>query len=79
MKKCFTENNFYLPLRIMDPKAIFVIDLQKELRYCDIKSTFQSYQPSAPLQIIKKEYYLIITFAKEETMQRVLKEKELKQ
>ena len=76
MKKCFTENNFYLPLRILDSYSIFVDDLPNDLRYRQIKATFWPYQPYAPLQILKKDQYLIITFEKEETVQKVQKEKD---
>ena len=76
MKKCFTENNFYLPLRIMDPKAIFVCDLPNELTYHEIKNAFHPFQPSTPLQILKNKHYVLITFETPETMRKVLNNKD---
>ena len=51
-------------------------DLPINLSYAQIKAAFWPYQTSAPLQILKKEKYLIITFEKEETMWKVLEEKD---
>ena len=79
MKKCsFTLNKyiFHLPRRRMDPTSIFVNDLPTHLTYGQIKAAFWPYQQDAPLQVLKKEKYLIITFSKEETMHKVLAEKE---
>ena len=60
----------------MDPYSIFVDGLPRHLTYGEIKAAFWSFQPSSSLQILKKEHYLIITFAKEEAVQRVLQEKD---
>ena len=79
MKKCsFTLNNyiFHLPPRIMDPYSIFITDLPKNLTYGQIKGAFWPFQPTPQLQILKKEKYLIVTFANKETVQEVLKERD---
>ena len=60
----------------MDPKSIFVTDLPNDLTYRDIKSTFCPFQKSQPLEILKKEHFIIITFTHTDTMQRVLKHKD---
>ena len=59
----------------MDQSAIFVDDLPKNLMYGQIKAAFWPYQPSPPVLILKKEKYLIITFASTEIMERVLSDK----
>ena len=79
MKKCsFTLNKyiFHLPRRIMDPTSIFVDNLPPNLTYCQIMAAFWPYQQDAPLQILKKEKFLIITFKKEESVQHILEEKD---
>ena len=60
----------------MDPFSIFVDNLPRYLTYCEIKAAFWAFQTTPALQILKKENYLIITFQKEETVQRVLQEKD---
>ena len=60
----------------MDPFSIFIDDLPPHLTYCEIKAAFWPFQTSSSLQICKKEKYLIITFTKEDTVQRVLQEKD---
>ena len=60
----------------MDPFSIFIDDLPRHLTYSEIKAAFWPFQPSSGLQILKKENYIIITFEKEETVQRILEEKE---
>ena len=60
----------------MDPYSIFVNDLPQNLTYAQIKASCWPYQTTAPLQILKKEKYLIITFTHKETVQKVLRDKE---
>ena len=59
----------------MDPFSIFVDGLPRNLSYGQDKAAFWPFEQT-PLQILKKEHYLIITFRKEETVQRVLQEKD---
>ena len=78
-KRSFTLNIyifFHLPRRIMDPCSIFVEKLPRHLTYGEIKAAFWPFQQDAPLQILKKENYIIITFSKEESVQRILQEKD---
>ena len=60
----------------MDPYSVFIDGLPRHLTYSEIKAAFWTFQPTAPLQILKKEKYLIITFSTEEAVQRVLLEKD---
>ena len=60
----------------MDPYSIFVDNLPRNLTYGQIKAAFWPFQQTSGLQILKKEHYLIITFANEETVQRILDEKD---
>ena len=59
----------------MDPNSIFVENLPRHLRYGEIKGAFWPFQQT-PMVILKKENYLILTFTKEETVQRILQEKD---
>ena len=76
MEIVLTENNFYLPLRIMDPFSIFVGNLPTCLTYREIKDTFYRFQRVLPPISLKKEYFLIITFTNEATMRTVLQHKD---
>ena len=60
----------------MDPFSIFIENLPRHLTYGEIKAAFWPFQQTSGLQILKKENYIIITFAKEETVQRILEEKD---
>ena len=60
----------------MDPFSIFVDNLPRHLTYSEIKAAFWPFQPTSGLQILKKEKYVIITFSKEETVQRILEERD---
>ena len=59
----------------MDSFSIFVNELPRHLTYGQIKAAFWPFQHE-PLQICKKENFLIVTFNSEETMQKVLQEKD---
>ena len=60
----------------MDAYSIFINDLPTDLTYGQIKAAFWSYQQNEPLQILKKEKYIILTVTKEETVHKVLAEKD---
>ena len=60
----------------MDQSAIYVEQLPKHLTYGQIKDTFCPYQRNAPILILKKEKYLLITFQKEETVKQILRDRD---
>ena len=60
----------------MDPYSIFVDNLPRNLSYGQIRAAFWPFQQTSGSQIVKKEHYLLITFTKEETVQRILEEKD---
>ena len=59
----------------MDSNSIFVNELPRHLTYGQSKAAFWLFQHE-PLQILKKENFIIITFNSEETMHKVLAEKD---
>ena len=75
-EEMFQFKNFYLPLRRMDPYAIYVEDLLAELTYGDIKDTFGVFQRSPPPTIVRKEKYPIITFMKPKTVRKILRRRD---
>ena len=57
----------------MDPYSIYVEDLPKDTTYNDLKDTFCKFQRRPPLDIVKKQQYVIITFQSTKTAKKILK------
>ena len=70
------KNNFYLPRRIMDPRAMYVEAFPKNTTYTDVQDTFCPFQRTPPLEIVKKEHYAIINFQAPKTVRKILKKKD---
>ena len=60
----------------MDPYSLYVEDLPADVTFCDIKDTFCVFQRSPPPTIVKKEKYLISTFMKPKTVQKILRRRD---
>ena len=54
----------------------YVEDFPNNTTYVDLKDTFCHFQRPPPLDIIKKQFYAIITFEKPKTVQKILKNKD---
>ena len=69
------KHNFYIPPRIMDSKAIYVVDLLADPTYADIKDTFCPFQRTPPRQITKHRHYVILNLKRQRPQEKYYKRK----